>query len=91
MTDNELKRFNIAFGLHSRIPTCCIRFFNDEWPSIWRNHRSPYVRAVNAARFGYVPCPDCLAKGNKVKLLVCRLECGGDHERDFIPKRNYVH
>lgn len=88
MTDREQKLFDIAFGLHSRIPSCCIRFYTDEWDrfQMWKNEESAYVRAVNAAFWQYVPCPDCLGKGKKIKLRVCIFECGKEHREDFMPK-----
>jgi hypothetical protein len=73
------------FGLHSRIPTCCINFFVDEWDgrSMFRDIGSAYHRALDSAKAGYVLCPACLGRGNKVQIRDCRIECGRDHQEDF--------
>jgi hypothetical protein len=84
MKRSEQVRYDIRYGLHSRIPTCCIIFFVTEWESIYREGSDmPYNRAVDAARAGYVQCPECLGSGTKVKILDCDLECGGNHRGDF--------
>lgn len=90
MTDHEQKMYDIAFGLHSRIPACCIRFFTDEWGWRRRSDDDPYVRAIRVSKFGYVPCPQCLATGNRVKIRICKRECGGDHYSDFMPQKEAV-
>ena len=73
---------DIAFGIHSRIPMCCIEFFVDEWEYTHTND-SAYVQAVNYADAHYVQCPKCLGTGRKVKIKWCINECGGDHLKDF--------
>jgi len=82
---SKMERFHTLFGLHSRIPTCCIRFFIDEWDGreLWRDEESPYARALKASRAQYVQCPQCLANGRVANLRICRVECGGDHVGDF--------
>lgn len=87
MTNQELKVYDRAFGLHSKIPPCCVEFYVTHWESIWTNNDSFYHRAVRAAEFGYVPCPTCLGTHNKVKIKRCIYECGGEHREDFMPKR----
>jgi hypothetical protein len=76
---------DIAYGRHSRIPECCIRFFVDVWAAreMWRED-TELVKAVHASRARYVQCPDCL-KHQKlpVNILLCRIDCGGDHMEDF--------
>ena len=74
---------DLAFGIHSRIPLCCIDFFIKEWEYMYMNDRSPYVQAVNYAEWHYVPCPKCLGTGHKAKIRWCINECGGDHPQDF--------
>lgn len=93
MTSAEEKAYNWVFGLHSRIPACCIEFFIEEWDAyaIYNQQDNPYRKAVDAARFGYVPCPRCLGTNNRAKLKVCAIECGGNHRDDFKPGgRAYV-
>lgn len=87
MTDQEQELFDIAYGLHSRIPACCIRFFVGEWRTMWRDREgTPYSRALDASSARYVQCPECLGRGNVVQLLICNHECGGEHRQDFVPK-----
>ena len=71
-----------AFGIHSRIPLCCIDFFINEWEYMYMTD-SPYVRAVSYAAWSYVPCPKCLGTGRKAKIKFCINECGGNHWEDF--------
>lgn len=87
MTEEQKRQADIAFGLHSDIPWCCVRFYVDEWSprEMWRNEDDPYVSAVAASSFNYVPCPECFAKRRRVKIKMCSLECDRDHLlRDFI-------
>lgn len=88
MTNEELKQYDLAFGLHSRIPICCIRFFIQEWgpTGVWRREDQLYQQAVEHAKFGYMPCPKCLGKHQKAKIRICAQECGGDHTADFVPR-----
>lgn len=91
MTNQETRQYHIAFGLHSRIPFCCVLFFADEWDGQGAYRQNPlYHRALAATNAQYVMCPPCLASGNKIKLQLCRVECGGDHADDFIPKDEAV-
>lgn len=85
MTSLEIRSYHRAFGAHSKIPACCIEFFINEWDrgEWWQNEGNWYRQAVDAAGFGYVPCPKCLGMRNKVKIKLCDEECGGDHHRDF--------
>lgn len=80
-----MEKYHILFGTHSGIPPCCIRFFVQEWDMSegWRDEGNWYHQAINAAKFGYVPCPDCLGSGNKAKIIDCSIGCGGDHQEDF--------
>lgn len=66
--------YDIAYGLHSNIPTCCIIFYLTEWTS--ENERdSPYARAVHADNLNYVPCPECLALKRHNVLRLCETDC----------------
>lgn len=80
--------YHRAFGKHSNIPSCCVEFFIFEWDRNegWRNEGNWYHQAISAASWGYVPCPQCLGKGRKVKIKLCVNECGGEHREDFLPK-----
>lgn len=86
MTKSQQKAYDWAFGLHSNIPSCCIEFYVDNWDRIWNREDEPYQQAVDAARFGYVPCPQCLGYNRRAKIVNCEFECGGDHRSDFVPK-----
>lgn len=82
---NDLQAYHFAFGRHSNIPECCIRFFVNVWDAqaLWRHDDLPLVRAINSSDAGYVQCPACLASGRVVQIVDCAIECGGDHYRDF--------
>lgn len=88
MTSDQQREYHWAFGRHSRIPDCCINFFVEDWDMSegWQNEGNWYHQAVDAARFGYVPCPKCLGTGRRIKIKDCDVECGGDHRQDFVPK-----
>jgi hypothetical protein len=86
MTRVQQKAYDWAFGLHSNIPLCCVEFYVENWDMIWNCENNPYLRAVNAAQFGYVPCPECLGRNKRVKLKICLTECGREHTEDFVPK-----
>lgn len=77
------KEQHIAFGIHSRVPRCCIDFFVNEWEYMYRNDTA-YVQAVNYANVHYVQCPKCLGTGRKANIRWCVNECGGDHLQDFV-------
>lgn len=87
MTNQEMALYDRAFGLHSSIPSCCVEFYIAYWEDIWLRRDAPYRLAVDAAEFGYVPCPTCLGTNNKVRIKWCARECGGEHQEDFVPKR----
>jgi hypothetical protein len=76
------KERDIAFGIHSRIPRCCIDFFVSEWVYIYPRDTA-YTSAVNAANWHYVPCPKCLGTGRKANIKWCINECGREHPEDF--------
>src|SRR6478736_3219291 len=63
-------------GLHSGIPKCCMRFFVRVWTHVWHvpELREQYLPKEKSI-FGYVPCPDCLAKGKVAKVPVKSCEC----------------
>lgn len=78
-----LNRYHIAYGVHSRIPTCCIRFFIYHWERMI-DEGSDYARFIqNYVHWGYVPCPKCLAYGNKASVRQCRVECGQECNRVY--------
>ena len=72
---------DIDFGRHSRIPECCIKFFVDEWDC---EKESVHRRNMDKGpTWNYVPCPECLAAGNKVHIRYCEIECHRECWRDF--------
>lgn len=73
---------DIAFGRHSLIPECCIKFFVDRWGSIlWEN--SVYKEDVHTSDYNYVPCPECFYSGIKVDIRICERDCKRECWRDY--------
>lgn len=81
MTKNQ----HIAYGRHSKIPECCIKFFVNGWDKeiIWGWEITPYARAVKVCSFGYVPCPECLGTNNKKEIVDCERDCGRECRQDY--------
>jgi hypothetical protein len=75
---------DIAYGRHSLIPECCIKFYVEEWETEWKGH-TPYGRAVDFSKWmgHYVPCPKCLGEGNLIRIRQCLGDCGRECWRDF--------
>lgn len=73
---------DIAYGLHSNIPMCCILFFVDEWDYTWPSHHAKKVAGARTP-WGYVPCPACLTVDNRVHIKMCEAECGRQCWKDF--------
>jgi len=73
---------DIAYGRHSLIPECCIRYFVDTWEHEWRSD-TPYSRAVHDSDYNYVPCKACFDAKRKVKIRLCINECGRECWKDF--------
>ena len=83
---------DIASGVHSKIPMCCIAFFVTEWVpwviAYGRNLPHPHeadmlfrgLATLEHAKSGkppqYVPCPDCLREKRFVETHECTPECG---------------
>ena len=87
------KLYNILFGQHSNIPECCIDFFIDKWLKLYsigsrksRKEIEDYHKLIRKAgntvgkKFGYIPCPDCIAKLNWHKVHTCTTKCKSDLE-----------
>jgi len=90
----------IAAGVHSEIPTCCIAFFVIEWaPWVWvygQKTPHPHVLAMQLRGFGtfehaksgkrpqYVPCPDCLDAKRFVEIHICTSECADKVGGSFV-------
>jgi len=76
---------DIAFGRHSLIPECCIRFYVNEWSPNFENkwHGTTYSKALDASPFNYVACPQCFYTDKMVKIRICEEECGHECWRDF--------
>lgn len=63
-----------ARGRLSGIPSCCIRFFIEQWLPLCRDPtraavRRAYMRAIRWERWGYVPCPDCFCANRRVRVV----------------------
>jgi hypothetical protein len=82
---------DIAAGIHSEIPTCCVAFFVAEWVP-WNmayGRNTPHPHESEMQRHGYatsehaktgkppqyVPCPDCLRDKRFVVIHECTPEC----------------
>ncbi len=66
-------------GLHSGIPKCCTKFFVRVWRHLWTTPEGKWLMEeylpIKERGWGYVPCPDCRAKGppeELVRLVRCR-------------------
>lgn len=79
--------YHLAYGRHSGIPDCCIRFWLTEWETEM-TQRTTYARLVRRASRGYVPCPKCLINKSFVQVRSCIGECGRECRDDF--KRRYL-
>ena len=79
------KERDIAYGRHSRIPECCIRFFVEEWEpyfeSKWRG--TAYDEMLNKSDYNYVACPECFFTKSKANIRICIIECGRECYEDF--------
>jgi hypothetical protein len=74
ITASKQREYDIAYGLHSGIPRCCIDFYINEWD----NHRTlgtHYRSMLRDCTWGYVPCPRCFFQGIKVKIVDCLKDC----------------
>lgn len=76
MTLGLINRYHIAYGTHSKIPTCCIRFFIYHWGRMMDEGHEYYQFIQRYVHWNYVPCPKCLGSGNKINIRLCRQECG---------------
>jgi hypothetical protein len=77
---------DIARGIHSRIPPCCIAFFVTVWMPLveprrlwtakeerwWSRHQRRMPKGI-----GYVPCPCCCRAKRFVKVHTCTRRCEG--------------
>ena len=58
---------DVAFGIHSNIPLCCITFWILKYaPSCWANtpFYKKYFKKIQESKgkWHYVPCPECSEK-----------------------------
>ncbi len=74
-------------GLHSGLPLCCVTWYLTAWRLLWRIdfHVAPVetigevdflmdgvtVRYQMLAPWGYVPCPSCIVRNNRVNMRSC--------------------
>jgi hypothetical protein len=75
---------DIAYGLHSRIPQCCINFYVDIWAprELWREDRL-LARRILGDPVEYVRCPSCLRHNQQANVRWCEAECGRECWREF--------
>lgn len=87
LVDSRLK--NLQYGLHSKIPKCCIDYFLN----IWKIKQSEFKdkRMQSSVGWNYIPCDKCLFADNKVEIHACGIECMGYliNEIEFEPKTAY--
>lgn len=80
----------VEMGRHSKIPDCCILFWVTVYmPSISQKRiKSPYYPSRMNNGFDYIPCNNCLEKGNKVKMHCCTSRCNKWlRSKGFNPER----
>lgn len=78
MTKNQ----HILYGLHSNIPSCCIAFYITDYDREF-GLKTPYYKLISILGWGYVPCPECIVRNNRVKIKDCAVECGRNCALDF--------
>lgn len=76
---------DIAYGIHSKIPYCCILFYVNEWEPNFENkwRGTTYNKALDSSPFNYVACPQCFYTDNLVKIRICDEECGQECGKKF--------
>ena len=69
----QRRYFELRYGIHSGIPTCCVVWFITGWQLVygtrllgWYLSKSPY--------HSYIPCPLCLSKSKRVPIRDCEQE-----------------
>lgn len=77
---NEIER-DIAMGLHSGIPACCVLFYVGPWRSVFytsptkasKAHWAKLARAWRALgrNIQYIACPRCLREKRFVRIHHC--------------------
>lgn len=69
---------DIRYGLHSRIPVCCILWFVTLWPLLFKTEAAgTYWRWMEEMRGGgmeYIPCPFCILMGRVKEIKSCTRE-----------------
>lgn len=75
---------DIAYGLHSLIPRCCVDFFVGAWDREFELGTF-YAHVIFGSKWAghYIPCPECLSNDNFVRVKDCILECGRECWKDF--------
>lgn len=75
----------ITYGVHSKIPLCCIVYYVTKWfPGEYflsPKARRYWRRVVGAApNLEYVPCPNCLRQRKFVRMHFCHRRNKGCRE-----------
>jgi hypothetical protein len=62
----------IQCGRHSGFPECCVQHYVQQY-IVSRSYLEGYHAKMNerGVSFGYVPCPECLEKGQPIVVLDC--------------------
>lgn len=71
----RINEYHAAYGKHSNIPECCIKYFINGW-----DKDSEYAKVIYDALSDvrYVPCPRCFASKSFIQVRNCITECGKD-------------
>lgn len=90
---NHLSK-TVECGTHSGYPACCISFYVIRLLSFSRQQFRNYKKKMVQSQIDwqYIPCPDCLSSGNKVKSKRCpKGSCGmGCHAEECIGLDNEI-
>lgn len=80
----DYEGYHTEYGLHSNIPKCCVKFWNEEFVTLIMNDSGRH-RAYNAAQdaaelqmrksFQYRPCWNCMLTQNWQKIHTCKGVC----------------
>lgn len=78
--NNDVAMHQVDCGLHSGLPVCCIEFFVTAWWPLAMLGQHEAMSCYNQLRADlgvscdYIPCPDCLAKREFVKVERCNCD-----------------
>lgn len=76
------KQYHTEMGVHSRIPECCIEYWNSgaEDRATKRMSKEEYLRWAENRRkepWSYAPCPTCRSEMRVKTIHMCANDCPG--------------